>query len=54
MQEEASAANSETEIKMLQDCTGVIASINTNLKLILSNLDHLSDSIQQLDGSYPI
>lgn len=48
MEEEASTANSETEIKMLQDCTGAIASINTHLKTVLGNLDQLSDSIQQL------
>ena len=48
MEEEASTTNSETEIKMLQDCTGAIASINTHLKTVLGNLDQLSDSIQQL------
>lgn len=48
MEEEATTANSETEIKMLQDCTGAIASINTHLKTVLGNLDQLSDSIQQL------
>lgn len=52
MEEEASTANSETEIKMLQDCTGAIASINTHLKTVLGNLDQLSDSILQLMPTY--
>lgn len=45
MEEEDANRSSDQEMKTLQDCNAAIAAINTNLKAILGNLDHLSESI---------
>ena len=45
MEEEDANRSSDQEMKTLRDCNAAIAAINTNLKAILGNLDHLSESI---------
>ena len=45
MEEEDANRSSDQEMKTLQDCNAAIAAINTNLKAILGNLDHLFDSL---------